>query len=121
MAADSGEKGERETQKSEYLENQKSFLDAIKSIFHHFFNSYHMMSKRKTAHTSFKLGLSRAIIDDSKILRNFMFVGTMSSMIKEVPVFNWFRIFIWILVFIPPCLDMFSLFRIFVLILWLIP
>ena len=35
--ADMGEKeGRREIQKSEYLENEKSFLDEIKNIFHSF-------------------------------------------------------------------------------------
>ena len=35
--ADNGEKeGKTEIQKSEYLENEKSFLDEIKNIFHSF-------------------------------------------------------------------------------------
>ena len=35
--ADMGEKeGRREIRKSEYLENEKSFLDDIKNIFHSF-------------------------------------------------------------------------------------
>ena len=34
--ADREKEGKRETQKSEYLENENSFLDKIKSIFHSF-------------------------------------------------------------------------------------
>ena len=34
--ADSGKKVKTETQKFEYLENKKSFLDEIKNIFHNY-------------------------------------------------------------------------------------
>ena len=34
--ADSGKKGKTKIQKFEYLENEKSFLDEIKNIFHSF-------------------------------------------------------------------------------------
>ena len=34
--ADIGKEGKTEIQKSEYLENEKSFLDEIKNIFHSF-------------------------------------------------------------------------------------
>ena len=34
--ADSEKKGKTETQNYEYLENEKSFLDEIKNIFHSF-------------------------------------------------------------------------------------
>ena len=32
-----------EVQKFEYLENKKSFLDEIESIFHSFFKDYHLV------------------------------------------------------------------------------
>ena len=34
--ADGGKEGKMEIQKSEYLENEQSFLDEIKDIFHSF-------------------------------------------------------------------------------------
>ena len=33
---DRGKKGEKEIEKFEYLENEESFLDEIKSIFHNY-------------------------------------------------------------------------------------
>ena len=36
---DKGKKGEDGIQKSEYLENEKSFLDEIKNIFHSFWRA----------------------------------------------------------------------------------
>ena len=34
--------------KFEYLENEKSFLDEIKSMFHSFLKDYHLVEKQKT-------------------------------------------------------------------------
>ena len=40
-----------EIMKFEYLENEKSFLDEMESIFHSFLKDYHLMEKQK-ANTS---------------------------------------------------------------------
>ena len=39
MADRGGKEGKMEMQKSEYLENKKSFLDEIKNIFHSFWRA----------------------------------------------------------------------------------
>ena len=36
-----------EIQKFEYLENEKSFLDEIKSIFHNYYKDYRLVKKGK--------------------------------------------------------------------------
>ena len=42
-----GWKGRRKITKTEYLENEKSFLDEIKSIFQSFWRGYHLVKKIK--------------------------------------------------------------------------
>ena len=39
----------------EYLENEKSFLDEIKSIFHSFLKGYHLVEKKNSEHEPFNL------------------------------------------------------------------
>ena len=43
-----------EIQKLEHLENEKSFPDEIKIIFHNKFKSYHLTKKMRTCGQSFK-------------------------------------------------------------------
>ena len=49
-----GIEGKSEIQKFEYLENEKNFLDEVKSNFQ-LFKDYHLLNKRKIEDTSFKL------------------------------------------------------------------
>ena len=49
-----GIEGKSETQKFEYLENEKNVLDEVKSNFQ-LFKGYHLLNKRKIEDTSFKL------------------------------------------------------------------
>ena len=54
---DRQKKGRTETQKFEYLENEKSFLDEIKNIFHSFSRAIIWLKNKKLvkiADTSFK-------------------------------------------------------------------
>ena len=45
-----------------YLENEKSFLDELKIIFHNCFKSYHLVKKWKRAGTSLKLFFNQNIV-----------------------------------------------------------
>ena len=52
--ADSEKEGKREIQKFEYLENEKSFSDVIKSIFYNFLRAIiWLKTKTKIANKSF--------------------------------------------------------------------
>ena len=51
--ADMGQKeGKTEIQKFEDLENEKSFLDEIKNIFHCFLKDYHLMKNKNLIRNS---------------------------------------------------------------------
>ena len=55
MTEGEGDESKSEMQKFEYLENEKDFLDEVKSIFHNYLMYYHLLSKTKIENTSFKL------------------------------------------------------------------
>ena len=46
MADMEKKEGKTKIQKFEYLENEKSFLDAIKNIFHSFWRGYHLVKNK---------------------------------------------------------------------------
>ena len=50
-----GDESKSEIQKFEYLENEKSFLDEVKSIFHNYLKYCHLLKQTKIENTSFKL------------------------------------------------------------------
>ena len=48
-------KEDEKTQKSEYLENEKSFLDEIKKHFSQFLKGYHLVKKKLIKNSGHKL------------------------------------------------------------------
>ena len=60
---DKEKKGKAVTQKSEYLENEKSFLDEIKSNFYNYVRAtiWLKKKKRKIADTSFKVAMTASL------------------------------------------------------------
>ena len=47
MTEGEGDEKKSEMQKFEYLENEKNFLDKVKSIFHNYLKYYHCWIKEK--------------------------------------------------------------------------
>ena len=57
MAEREKKEGKAKIRKYEYLENEKSFLEEIKNIFHNFLKGYHLVKNKKLikiADTNFK-------------------------------------------------------------------